>query len=347
MQAMGILGAGVICWALWGVTDHLRLLIWLGAITVVIAGRIVIAIQFQRRDPLPMEMPPWERLFIFTLGLVSLVWGVGGWLIMPADSILHQAVVFFFLLGVSGAVVTGFSAHAVAAYVGVLGVMVPPTLAFAFKGTFELQLMAAGAVIYLVAALRSTRITGFFMRRTFELSFELHGGFAQVRELSRTDELTGLANRRAFMSHGRAAVDQAKRYARPLSLLMIDIDHFKKINDTYGHPAGDEALRTMADVLRRVSRAADTVGRLGGEEFAMLLPETSADEATIFAERLRMAVKELIVEYKGTTITFTCSIGLAQEGGALDTVDTLLHAADEALYEAKTEGRDRVVRYGG
>jgi diguanylate cyclase (GGDEF)-like protein len=342
---MGIIGAAVICWVLWDVTDHVRLGTWLGGITAVIVWRIVLAARFRRADPLPMEMLPWESAFVASLALVSLIWGVGGWLIMPSDSVLHQAVVFFFLMGVSGAVVTAYAAHGVAAVIAVLCVMLPPAIAFAIMGPFEARIMAAGAVVYVAASLRSTRMTEFFLRRTFELSFELQEAYARVREQARTDELTGLPNRRAFMALGTAAADQARRYQRPLSLLVVDIDHFKKINDTHGHAAGDAALRAVAGALRSVSRAADTPGRMGGEEFAMLLPETSADEGERAAERVRQAVGQLVVAHDGKSFSFTCSIGVAEPGGTIDNIDALLNAADGALYRAKAAGRDRVVRH--
>ena len=264
MQAVGILGAAVICWVLWGVTAHLRLGIWWVTLTTAIVGRMVLAAKFHQRDPLPIDMATWERAFVVSLGVVSLIWGVGGWLIMPAGSPLHQAVVFFFLLGVSGAVVTGYAAHPVATIVAVVCVMLPATIGFALTGTFETRIMAAGGVLYAVASLGSTRTFGYFMRRTFELSFELQGGYAREREHARTDELTGLANRRAFLILGATALNQAVRYGHPLSLLMVDVDHFKQINDTFGHAAGDAALRAVADALRDAgprTRLGDWVGR--------------------------------------------------------------------------------------
>jgi diguanylate cyclase (GGDEF)-like protein len=256
-------------------------------------------------------------------------------------------VVFFFLLGVSGAVVTAYAAHAVAAVIAVCCVMLPATIAFALSGLFEERIMAAGGVVYGVASLRSTRILSFFLRRTFELSFEVRKAYARVDEQARTDELTGLANRRAFMALGAAAVEQSRRYQRPLSLLMMDLDDFKQVNDRYGHATGDAALRAVAETLWSLARGADTAGRLGGEEFAILLPETSAAEAGIVAERLRSAVTGLVVEYQGTPIRITCSIGVAEQSPTIDTMEAMLKAADHALYQAKAGGRDRVVCYPG
>jgi diguanylate cyclase (GGDEF)-like protein len=344
-QLIGILAAAVICWVLWDVTDHLHLLVWWAVLTLVILGRIALAYAYRRADPLPMTMQLWEHRFVVSLGLVSLIWGLGGWLIMPAESPLHQAVVYFFLLGVTGAVVAAYSAHATASLVAVLAVMLPPTIGLAVFGTFETRVMAAGGVLYVTALFRSTQILAFFLRRTFELSFELREAYAHMREQARTDELTGLANRRAFIAAGEAAVDQSIRYERALSILMMDIDHFKQINDTHGHAAGDAAIRAVADALRAVARQADTPGRLGGEEFAVLLPETARREAVIAAERLRAAVRKIEVDHEGTTIRFTCSVGLVERTDTVASLDEMLSAADEALYAAKANGRNRVEEY--
>jgi diguanylate cyclase (GGDEF)-like protein len=345
-QLLSILAAGVICWVLWDHGSQRSLLVWWGVVAVLTLSRIGLAWLFKRHEPAPERMLPWERAFVLSLGASTLAWGLGGLLIMPPDAPLHQALVYFFLMGVAAGAVASYGAHAVAVTVAVCALMVPATVVFAFNGVLEIRILAAGGVLYMIAALRSTHSFGFFLRRTFQLSYELRQAYARVSEQARTDELTNLANRRAFVELGTAALDQARRYGRPLALVMLDIDHFKKINDTYGHAAGDAALRATASVLRKAARASDTPGRLGGEEFAVLLPETNAAEALVVAERIREDVKALVVANEGATIRFTGSIGIAEQTGDTDTIDMLLHNADEALYEAKEGGRDRVVQFG-
>jgi diguanylate cyclase (GGDEF)-like protein len=225
--------------------------------------------------------------------------------------------------------------------------MLPATIGFAFQEALALRIMAAGGALYLAAALRSTRGFGFFLRRTLQLSYELQAAYARVREQAHTDELTGLANRRAFVQIGMAASDQARRYHRPLALLMMDIDHFKRINDTHGHAVGDAALRAAAGVLRHAARRADTAGRLGGEEFALLLPETAVAQAAVVAERVRRDVAAIIVPHGNTPVRFTCSVGVAEQTPAVNDLDALLRAADEALYRAKAQGRNRVEACSG
>ena len=128
--------------------------------------------------------------------------------------------------------------------------------------------------------------------------------------------------------------------------MIIDLDHFKKINDSHGHPAGDAVLKLFANVVNSVARRSDIVGRLGGEEFALVLPSTSATEALEFSERLHVAIKKAVLKYKGSAIRYTVSIGLAEyTSDCRYSVDDLLAQADVALYQAKQAGRNRTKTY--
>ena len=162
-------------------------------------------------------------------------------------------------------------------------------------------------------------------------------------EAAFTDHLTGLANRRRFERQLDREVGRVLRYEHPFSLLMLDIDSFKNLNDTYGHDAGDEAIRRLARVLREGTRGIDLAARIGGEEFAVLLVETSKDGALEVAERLRLAIRAL--EIPGAE-QITASFGVAECPSDAQTASDLLKAADVALYEAKRNGRDRVVVTG-
>jgi diguanylate cyclase (GGDEF)-like protein len=164
---------------------------------------------------------------------------------------------------------------------------------------------------------------------------------AEMARLATTDSLTGLPNRHAFLERAELARQAALRQRQPLALAMMDIDHFKQINDRFGHASGDEALTVFARTARETLRAHETIGRLGGEEFAMVLPGTDLVGALQAAERLRVAVRESTVITSGTPYTMTVSIGVV----VLDPNETLgmaLARADHALYAAKSGGRDRV-----
>lgn len=157
------------------------------------------------------------------------------------------------------------------------------------------------------------------------------------------DYLTGLSNRRHFMAQGEVELSRAIRYDTPLSLLMVDVDFFKKVNDTYGHQVGDTVLQALSKVCQDTLRHVDIAGRIGGEEFAIILPETSSKEALEVAERLRKAIANMEVKIPvGLPINFTVSIGVTTLHDKNVNIDMLLNQADKALYEAKETGRNKV-----
>ena len=166
---------------------------------------------------------------------------------------------------------------------------------------------------------------------------------ARTRRLASTDGLTGVYNQRTFQERLSQEIARAGRYSRPLSVLMIDVDHFKVYNDTYGHPQGDIVLQDLARLLQEMSRTSDTVARCGGEEFAIILPETDSVGAQTIAQRLCEQVERY--PFQGQELmpgsTLTLSIGVATYASA-GSKETLLQAADTALYTAKREGRNRV-----
>ncbi|MGY4830111.1 diguanylate cyclase [Sphaerotilaceae bacterium SBD11-9] len=164
---------------------------------------------------------------------------------------------------------------------------------------------------------------------------------AELRRLSRHDGLTELLNRRAVDELLRDEARRAVRSNRPFSVLMVDADYFKAINDRFGHAAGDEALRHLARILQAQMRDVDRVGRFGGEEFIVLLPGTSSSEALSAAERLREALLRRPWAWQGEVLRLTVSIGVAAWRGPNDGIELLLKRADAALYRAKSLGRDR------
>ncbi len=227
------------------------------------------------------------------------------------------------------------------------------------------QILLGGALIILqgllisalVFALRARRSTlnalhdehNQLEARVLQRTQELLEANAKLELLATTDPLTGIGNRRRMTEQINRELDRGRRHHHPLSLLMADIDHFKNVNDQYGHEAGDRVIIAVAKALADGVRQIDLASRFGGEEFVLLMPETPIEVATSAAERLRAEIANLVVlGDKGENIHFTISIGVATATpeNLTDTPSSLVSRADKALYQAKEAGRNRVVRNG-
>ncbi|WP_229259453.1 diguanylate cyclase [Duganella aceris] len=225
------------------------------------------------------------------------------------------------------------------------------------------QILAGGALIVvegilisaLVVSLRSRRQTlcalhderNQLEERVLQRTLELSAANTKLEQLATTDPLTGIGNRRRMTEQINKELERSRRFRHPLSLLMVDIDHFKNVNDLHGHEAGDRAIVAVSRALASGMRSIDMASRFGGEEFVLLMPETDIDVASSAAERLRADVAALrIAGDKGDEITLTISIGVAAsypDAASPDSASSLLSRADKALYQAKHAGRDRVV----
>lgn len=172
---------------------------------------------------------------------------------------------------------------------------------------------------------------------------ELKATQAELEMLATTDFLTGAANNRRFYEVAENEIHRARRYRHPLTVLMFDLDYFKRVNDTYGHAAGDAVLKRVAQICRETLRNIDVLGRLGGEEFAVLLPYTNSAGGRTVAEFLRSAIEDAEIECSGATIQVTASFGMSELTGTDDRIETVLERADQLLYEAKRAGRNRCV----
>jgi diguanylate cyclase (GGDEF)-like protein len=218
----------------------------------------------------------------------------------------------------------------------------------------KIEAFAAGADDYVTKPFEFqemvARIGSMLRRRDLLLGLE-----SKVRDLSATneqleallmiDEKTGLYNFREFRRRLREEWQRAQRYGTPLSLVFLDVDHFKRVNDSLGHPAGDHVLRELATLVAGGARANDVAARYGGEEFAVILPHTDGAMAERVAERIRTAVREFVFleDQTPTRITVSAGVSTWSSTRAIESVDELIRAADRALYAAKDAGRDRVV----
>jgi diguanylate cyclase (GGDEF)-like protein len=205
----------------------------------------------------------------------------------------------------------------------------------------NLQITVATTIItHVVGLLVSTRMET-YRRQQYLAQAQAEQARLDLEKLATTDDLTGFVNRRRWLEMVDQELCRFRRYKHPFTLLMVDFDHFKGINDRLGHSAGDEVLRQFARQASDLKRCGDSLGRLGGEEFGVLLPETNVENAIVFAERLRARCAQIEVSTPQGVATVTISIGLAQAQPDEPSVQSLLQRSDAALYLAKRNGRNR------
>lgn len=221
-----------------------------------------------------------------------------------------------------------------------------PILVLANKSSNSLIVDAlnAGADDYLDKELLDLIISAKILaiKRIFDNRKQQVLKYSKLEQESLTDVLTGISNRRHFNEVLKRALTKAQRHNTSLSIAYFDLDHFKSINDTYGHDAGDEVLRRVSQTIKSTLRSGDTFGRLGGEEFCISMPDTTIEEAFIPSERYRKSIEQLEIIYEGTRIPVTASFGIVQFKPYIHNLSSLLAHADEALYVSKKEGRNKV-----
>jgi diguanylate cyclase (GGDEF)-like protein len=206
-----------------------------------------------------------------------------------------------------------------------------------FARIFSFPMLTWGLGFAFISAL-----SGLFYGRSRQAVDALRKSEQRYRELSITDDLTGLFNSRHFFDRLKAEVERTNRYGHPLSLLILDLDNFKKYNDIFGHIAGDEVLEKTGEILHRSLRKTDSAYRYGGEEFAIILPETGGRKAVHFAERLRVAFESQVFAIRQEeNLSVTVSIGVAQYT-AKEEIATFIKQADDHMYTAKKKGKNRI-----
>ena len=222
----------------------------------------------------------------------------------------------------------------------VVVLLAPKDFMAAFHERKELLIASAGIISLLLSAV--ALLVFVLSNRYFQSTDRLRQAHDQLTLLANTDVLTGVSSRRAFLASLEAEIARAHRHKQCLSLLMLDIDHFKRVNDVYGHPIGDAVLQQFTSTCAGMLRGHDLFGRLGGEEFAIALPHTDIEGAQSVGEKIRVAIAQTPIPTSAGPIAITVSIGLAQlEAGQVE-VEQLIARADGALYQAKRDGRNQV-----
>jgi diguanylate cyclase len=313
---------------------------WMICIVISVAVRFLLFWVYRRRKPGNLQILDWQRPYAITLFVPSLVWGLGVLWIMTESELLYQVIAFIFLLGMAGGAISLYSAHRVMAIGAMLSVLLPATLWLLFQWQMPEVNLSLAAILFMGVLIRTSNVLSSALSSNFRLAHRLAFAKQSAEQLAQTDFLTGLDNRRAFFEHGLVLSNYCERNQLALSVIMMDADHFKQINDRYGHATGDTVLLNLANLLKNTLRKSDVCGRMGGEEFAILLPDTPLNEAAALADRFCQLYASTPAKINGQVVTNTVSIGVAHDGYD---IDHLLHCADQALYQAKSAGRNRVV----
>ena len=271
------------------------------------------------------------KIAIETSGMIAFI----TWVLWYTDGLASPLVNLYLLPVITSALTLG--KFATLANVGLIA------SCYIFLGSHSLvEIANLGFVAGFAAQLAPVLLVAYI---TTMFSADIRYGLQQAKLLAETDELTGLFNTRGFAIAANRLFGQAQRYGRPASVLMIDCDNLKTVNDTHGHDAGSRLLRQIANAVQVELRATDVPARYGGDEFIVLLPETPAKGAADVAERIRLAIGARPLAINGQNVFASVSIGFATYPEDGRTLDALAARADRALYRAKQEGRNRVVRY--
>ncbi len=329
--------AGII----WGKIDSTYIYGWLTAVVIATLIRLTLFFTYKKQNPQGAAILKWEKPYFASLMLAVAIWSIGIVMIAYRLPFLYQVISFLIMLGMAGAALTVYSAIRYFSSLAVLGVLTPVIILFVYIGNRTSLLIALTGLIFLVSALRATRILSHNLHYSYMLTHALSRAKEEAERLASIDMLTGLNNRRAFTEQANVQVEYCKRYEHPVAALVLDADHFKKINDSRGHAAGDIALQNLARTLQKITRSSDIIGRIGGEEFAVLLSNTEEKEALLVAEKLRKWIADHPVNINDDYFSITVSIGVATDHDY--NLEKLLNRADEAMYQAKQSGRNRVM----
>lgn len=335
-----IVVAGLWVTLLWQHASHSNLMIWLGLLAVATLGRILLFLQYQRHST-DTNVLKWIAPYTLTVLASALVWGLGTVWAMPSNSFLYQSITYVFLIGLAGAALSAYGVFRGMTIAIVCAVILPCTIFFLLSGERDQLVLGLSGIWFFLTTLRAVNVHNKSVEQSFLKGHQLEAAKRIAEQQARTDPLTGLNNRRAFTDMADTLLRLGLRDGRTSSIMLIDIDDFKRINDNHGHAMGDAALLHISRLLMETMRKSDVCGRHGGDEFAVLLSNTELNAAKATAEKLIQALVEQPLP-AGGTLPLTLSIGIASD--AYDS-ETLLQHADSAMYQAKRNGKNRIELY--
>jgi diguanylate cyclase (GGDEF)-like protein len=356
IQLLGIVTAIVSVVMFWNVADHTVLGLWFSVHLIITLLRLAAAFKFNQREFNKLHPSKrWGQGYVFGAFVSGLVWGSLSLVYDPSWPAPYQVMLIVIYTGITAGAFNTHSSY----FAAFPAFYLPPVMCLTYtllgqkeEGFAELtSLFMIYTVLMYVSALKYHNRLAHSLEIRFDnerLAEQLAGTNRQLAQLADLDDLTGMDNRRSMDRHLSKEWSRAYRTSKPLSLLIVDVDFFKQYNDNYGHDAGDECLTRVAKVLRdHAKRSSDMAARFGGEEFAVILPETGKDDASRIAEAIRTDLEKLKIPHASSKISefVTISIGTATIiPKEAEYSDQLRLAADKALYQAKNLGRNRVIQ---
>jgi diguanylate cyclase len=326
--------------AVWDFASKSRLAIWVAALCIATILRLAMFFSFRKHQPAGAEILEWYTPYAISLGISSLIWGASVWVVYDAEPIA-QVITYSFAIGLAGAAIVAYGLFLRLAVIAIVCVLIPIVMHFSFDGKNLTAWLAVAGLWFFLTTLRSARVYNRRLDESFRQTYLLQEAKRVADWHAETDVLTGLKNRRAFTNAADTLIQISMREGRDDSMMLIDIDQFKEINDNFGHAVGDQVLQHVAVVLQSTLRRSDICGRIGGDEFSVLLPNTSAASAREVAEKIRLELNQKPISAQHTIPDISLSIGLASN--ALQGFDELLKRADHAMYEAKRRGKNQVI----
>ena len=331
--------------ALWYEVNRDHLLIWASLTLAFAVGRVSLLLAFKFRKPVNDAVLKWEKPYTITLFMVFIIWGLGLPLIAGTETVnsIPILMVTIFAIGIACSASSWYNGLRYV-QIGAISICLLPMITLLLThANYELFWVGIAASFLFVTCITTSLVLAKSLDNKLELAYDLAKAKQDAELIANTDSLTGLNNRRSFFDKASALLAYCRSESLPISVIMFDVDFFKKINDIHGHAAGDMTLQHVANLLQRHLRGSDISCRFGGEEFAILLPNTVDEEAAITAEKMRHVIEKTPVISQGNKeILITASFGVSDIG---DSMDDMLNNADEAMYRAKGSGRNNVKVY--
>ena len=349
---LGIANVGVF----WQDLNHNWLLVWSLILLAIMVFRVWLAINYKRANRALISQTRWHWWFVLSSFVQGVCWCVLGLYAVFNLEVSKLTILFVSISGLIGGSIATTSSSVQAFVAFSAPSLFPIALMMFYSEQSTARILGLLALAYFTLTVRaaldinSTMLHSIGNRKELEdAKKQAENLAAELYKLSTQDALTGVANRRGFDETLEKEWRRASRKNIGLSLLMVDVDYFKKYNDHYGHPQGDECLKKVADILtEQASRTADYVARYGGEEFAIILPDTAINKALVIANRICRGINSGGIEHKASQVSdfLSVSVGVAHlNSDKSNTQLDLVKRADEALYEAKAHGRNRVMSF--